>query len=210
MVAMAFHGAKPSERFMLWVDAVGGYWVCLKDEVVLGQPGEQGEADIPILADLSGRHARIGRDGEGYWIEALRDVRLDGRPVGQRGWLRDGSRIELGSSVRLVFRRPHPLSATARLEFTSRHRTRPASDGVLLMADCCVLGPKPNSHIVCREWPREVILVRQEETLVCHTAGPLEIDGISSSDRGGLLWTSRVAGEGFSFSLEPIQVECRQ
>ena len=39
-------------------------------------------ADVPILADLSSRHARIRRDGEGYLIEALREVRVDGRPVG--------------------------------------------------------------------------------------------------------------------------------
>ena len=36
---MAFGDAKPADRFMLWVDAVGGYWVCLADELIVGQPG---------------------------------------------------------------------------------------------------------------------------------------------------------------------------
>ena len=67
-------------------------------------------------------------------------------------------------------RRAHPLSLTARLDFLSRHRTQPPADAVLLLADSCVLGPKPHSHIVCRDWTREVILFRHEEKLYlpCH------------------------------------------
>lgn len=202
---MALHGVKTPEKFMLWVDAVGGYWVCLADEVILGQPGESGAADVPILADLSSRHACIRRDGENYLIEALRDVRIDGRPVRHTGWLGDGCRIELGEGVKLRFRRPHPLSATARLEFVSRHRTQPACDGVLLMADSCILGPKSNSHVVCRDWPREMVVFRHDEKLFCQTTGPMAIDGVSCKDRGRLLPNSRVAGEGFSFGLEPIE-----
>ena len=106
-------------RMMLWMNAVGGYWVCLADAVVLGrvaaarQPqaaamDAAGGPDIPILADLSSRHARIRRDGEGHLLEALRQVRLDGRPVRGTTWLSDGGRIELGEGVKLLFRRPHP------------------------------------------------------------------------------------------------------
>ena len=72
--------ALPSlDPFMLWIDSVGGYWVCLADELIIGQPGR---ADIPILADISSRHARIRRDSEGYLIDALRDVRV-ARPGGR-------------------------------------------------------------------------------------------------------------------------------
>ena len=69
---------------MLWIDAVGGYWLCLGDEITLGRPDPQGTADVPILGDLGDRHARVRRDGEGYVIEALRDVRVNDRPVGRR------------------------------------------------------------------------------------------------------------------------------
>ncbi len=85
---MALGDAKPADRFMLWVDAVGGYWVCLADELIVGQPGDRGGADIPILADISARHARIRRDGEGYLIDAFREVRVGGRPVGCHGTAR--------------------------------------------------------------------------------------------------------------------------
>ena len=143
---MAVGDAKPAERFMLWIDAVGGYWVCMADALIVGQPGTGG-ADIPLLADISSRHARIRRDGEGYLIDAFREVRVDGRSVEATDLLGNGSRIEIGPSVKLEIRRSHPLSITARLDFLSRHRTQPPADAVLLLADACVLGPKPNSHV---------------------------------------------------------------
>lgn len=198
-------GPQHSERFILWIDAVGGYWVCLGDEITLGQPDPRGIADIPILGDLSSRHARICRDGEGYMIEAFHGVRIDSRPVHDIGWLRDGSRIELGESVRLLLRRPHSLSRTARLDFISRHRTQPSTDGVLLMADTCVLGPKPHSHVVCRNWTREAILFRREGELYCRMAGEFKIDGVVCTGSGRITRNSRIEGDGFSFNLEAIQ-----
>jgi hypothetical protein len=110
----------------------------------------------------------------------------------------------LGEGVKLIFRRPHALSGTARLDFASRHRTQPLADGVLLMADSCVMGPKPYSHVVCRDWPQEVVLYRYEDQLHCRTAGPMEIDGRRCHDRSPIRRNSRVVGERFSFSLEPI------
>jgi len=202
---MALGDAKPADRFMLWVDAVGGYRVCLADELIVGQPGGSTGADIPILADISLRHARIRRDGEGYLIDAFREVRVDGRVVAATELLGDGSRIEIGRGVKLQMRRTHPLSLTARLDFLSRHRTQPPADAVLLLADSCVLGPKPHSHIVCRDWKSEVILFRHEEKLYCHAGGRFEIDGAACKNRGQLQANSRVSGEGFSFSLEAVE-----
>ncbi|MDZ7619821.1 MAG: FHA domain-containing protein, partial [Patescibacteria group bacterium] len=103
-------GTRDDERLMLWVDSVGGYWVCLADAVVLGQPGADSHADVPILGDVASRHARIRRDGEGYLLEAIHATRVDGKPVQRIAPLADGSMITLGESVRLRFRRPHALS----------------------------------------------------------------------------------------------------
>ena len=189
---------------MLWIDSVGGYWVCLADELIIGQPGDRDGADIPILADISSRHARIRRDGEGYLIDALREVRVAGRAVEKTELLSDSSRIEIGPSVKLQLRRTHPLSMSARLDFLSRHRTQPAADAVLLLADSCVMGPKPHSHVVCRDWPSEVILFRHEEKMFCHAAGRFEIDGVAYKNRGPLHPNCRVTGDGFSFSLEQV------
>jgi hypothetical protein len=172
MTAMDFPIAHRAERFMLWVDAVGGFWVCLADEVTLGQPIRTEKVDIPILADISSRHARIRRDGEGYLIEAIREVRLDGRPVERMAALAHGSKIGLGERVR--------------------------------MADSCILGPHPCSHVVCPDWPQEVVVYRHDEELFCRTAGSWQIDGVRCKDRGRLTRNSRVEGEGFSLRLEEI------
>jgi hypothetical protein len=218
-------------NFLLWIDAVGGFWVCTGDKVAIGQPGEgkDDSPDLPILGDISHRHARIRRDGENYLIEAIREVRLDGRQVVPLAALTDGGKIELGSSVRLKFRRPHALTGTARLEFASNHRTQPTVNAVILMSDTCILGPRPHSHILCRNWTEEVILFKHENELYCRcrpivgqignlsneTANAahkrqiekpssLQIDGVKIRERGRLQYDSRVVGEGFSFNLEPL------
>ena len=126
---------EPAPRFVLWIDGVGGYLVCEGQQVVLGQPVPGSPADVPILGDVSRNHATIRRSGEGYLIDPRRSVRIDGKSIASVASLSDGNLIELGSGgVKLRFRRPHPLSGTARLEFASRHRTQPAVDAVLLMA----------------------------------------------------------------------------
>jgi hypothetical protein len=201
---MDSYSGRKADKFMLWVDAVGGYLVCLDDEVSLGQPDQSKRVDIPILGDLSSRHARIWRDGEGYLIEAIRDVRVDGRRVSRVAPLGQRSRIQLGDGVSLAFRRPHALSATARLDFLSRHRTQPSVDAVLLMADSCVLGPKPHSHVVCRDWRQEVVLYRHDDRLYCRSRGAMEIDGLRCEDRGAITRNSRVVGDRFSLTLEAI------
>ncbi|NUQ63396.1 MAG: hypothetical protein HUU20_13035 [Pirellulales bacterium] len=199
---MGRDSGQTGERFLLWIDAVGGYLVLMQDEVVLGQPAPQSRADVPILGDISGRHARICRDGEGYLLEALRPAWVNGRSAAPTAMLTDGSTIRLGDAVNLSFRRPHALSATARLDFLSPHRTQPSVDAVLLMADSCVLGPRPQSHVMCRHWPNEVILYRYEDRLQCRTRGWIEIDGVKYKDRGPVRLGSRIVGEPFSMSLE--------
>ncbi len=100
------------------------------------------------------------------------------------------------------FRRPHPLSATSRLDFLSHHRTQPAADGVLLMAHSCILGPAPTSHVVCRRWNQDLVLVRQGQQLRCHAQQPLEVDGKSCGQTAPLTMGSRVVGPDFCLSLE--------
>ncbi len=194
--------AGSNDRFLLWIDAVGGYWVTMSDQVILGQPIDG--IDVPILGDISKRHASICRDGEGYLIEALRPVHVNGQPVEGRTTLSDRSIIRLGERVELRFRRPHALSATARLEFVSGHRTQPSSDAVLLMAETCVLGPSGHSHVVCPRWPNEVVLFHRDGQLYCRTSGRVEIDGEETRRRGLITRNSRIQGDHFSFSLEAI------
>jgi len=191
-------------RFLLWVDGVGGYLVCQGDEIALGQPVPGGNVDVPILADVSRRHAFIRRDAESYLIEPRRDVRVNGKAINTLTLLSDGNLIELGDGMRLRFRLPHPLSRTARLEFVSHHRTQPSTDGVLLMAESCVLGPGSRSHIVCPNWPADVVLFSQGNQLHCRTSGRFQIDGVEVDGRGPIGRSSQVVGEDFSMSLEEV------
>jgi hypothetical protein len=191
------------ERFRLWVDGVGGYLVCLGDDILLGQAAPGNPIDVAFQADMSRRHARIRRC-DGYLLEPFQRVRIGGREIFDISLLRDGDEIELGEHVRLRFRQPHALSATARLEVLSRHRLEPAADAVLLMAESCVLGPKWQNHVVCREWSNDVVLYRHDGQLSCRVLDRLEIDGAYCAGRGRLNWDSHVCGDDFSFSLEPL------
>jgi hypothetical protein len=191
-------------RFILWVDGVGGYLVCLADEIVIGQASDGNNVDVPILGDISRRHVRIRREGEGYVLEPLHAVRVGGKPVQTKTMLCDGDEIELGEGVRMRFRRPHTLSGSARLDFLSRHRTQPWADGVLLMAESCVLGPHWQNHVVCRDWSGDVVLYRQDDELYCRAMDSIEIDGALCDGRGKLDVNSHVVGSDFSMSLEEL------
>ena len=104
-------GRGPKGRFLLWVDAVGGYLVCLDDRIILGRAGPDSPADVPLMGDLSRNHATLVRGGESYMLQAHHATFVNGKPVTDRTALRDGDVIRLGSTVELEFRQPSPVSA---------------------------------------------------------------------------------------------------
>lgn len=197
-------------RFLLWIDGVGGYLVCLGDEILLGQSSPGNRIDVPILGDLSRKHAKIRRSGEGYVIDPLHSMKMNGKVINRSTALCDGDELELGTGVRFRFRRPHALSASARLEPLSRHRTQPYADGVLLMAESCVLGPRWTNHVVCRDWSGDVVLSRSDGELYCRSLAPIEIDGRLCEGRGQLALNSRIIGSDFSMCLEELDKCSRQ
>ncbi len=197
--------SRPGPRYFLWVDAVGGFLVCLADQVIVGQAVPGATVDIPILGDLSRRHATLRRQGEDYVIEPNSPVRVDGRTIDRAAALADGDEIELGHSVRLRFRQPHALSATARLDFLSNHRTQPSADAILLMADSCILGPAPGNHVVCRDWGVDVVLFRSSAgQLGCRAGLDLSIDGRDYPGQGPVTGNSRISGSDFALRLEQM------
>ena len=196
--------AGPKGRFLLWVDAVGGYLVCLDDRILLGRAGPDSQADVPLMGDLSRNHATLLRNGEGYLLQAHHASFINGKPVVDQAVLRDGDVIRLGSTVELEFRQPSPVSATARLSIVSRHRLPLAVDGVLLMAETCIVGSESQAHIPAPAIKSPVVLYRQAGSLWCRAIGAFDIDGHTCASRAPLTLQSSVLGEGFSFSLEPL------
>ncbi len=202
--ALADAGAPgPRGRFLLWVDTVGGYLVCLDDEVILGRAGTDAVADVPLLGDLSRQHATVARDGDGYVVRAIKPTFVNGRSVTSAA-LKHGDVIRLGSTVELEFRQPSPVSSTARLDVVSRHRLPLAVDGVLLMAETCIVGSSRQAHIPAPGLDNPVVIYRQGAGLCCRATGGFEVDGRACAARAPLTLQSSVLGEGFSFSLEPL------
>jgi hypothetical protein len=192
------------QRLLLWVDAVGGYLLALDDVVELGQPSPSRPIALPILADLSSRHAVLRRDGGAYVVEPVHRTLVNGRELTGPTVLLPGQLLQLGESVQLRFTKPHALSSTGRLTIESRHKTQPRVDAVLLMADSCILGPQPHSHIRCRDWQHDVILYRHGGGLKCRAASSLTVNGQRCDGQITVPMASRVEGEDFSFCVEPI------
>jgi len=201
---MPDEGSRCASRFVLWVDAVGGFLVCEDDVVTVGQAVPGNPVHIPLLADISRHHATFHRDEEGYVIEAVRPSQVDGRALDHLTWLADGSVIEMGSSVQFMFRRPHPLSTSARLDCISHHQTVPSTSGVLLMSQNLVLGPASTSHVACPNWKDDVLLFRERGRLFCRTSGNMKVDGKIHERLAEIRAGSCVEGSRFAFSIERI------
>ena len=194
---------EPPRRMLLWIDGVGGYLVCLSPRVSFGQAAPDTSVDIPLYADVSRLHGYLSRDAEGYVLEAIRSVRVNNQPV-EKALLRDGDRFTLGENCQLRFYHPVPFSATARLEVVSGHRLPLAVDGVLLMADNCILGPAGDAHIAVPELRRPVVLFRTRAGLGVQAAGSFTVDAECCQNRAMLGAHSTVAGDDFRFTLEPL------
>jgi FHA domain len=197
-------GTEKPNRALLWVDAVGGFLVCLDDTITIGQPSSGESLAVPILADLSRRHAVIRRDAGAYVLEPLQRTLVDGREIKSPTVLADNQLIQLGDNVRIRFNKPHALSATAKLTLESHHKTQPSADAILLMADSCVLGPNRHCHVRCRNWQRDVVVYRQNDQLFCRADEPLSVDGVQATGRSEIQSGARVEGEDFSFAWESL------
>jgi hypothetical protein len=193
---------EPANRFLLWIDGIGGYLVCLSSRMTIGQAVPETTVDVPMFADVSRLHATLTRDSEGYLLEAVRPLQVNGQAV-EKALLQEGDRVTLGASCQLQFRQPVPVSATARLDLVSGHRLALAVDAVILMADTLVLGPGQQSHVTLADLRQPVVLFRQKTGLGIRFAGNFAVDGQRCLERGTLKPSSMVSGDDFTFAIEP-------
>ncbi len=195
--------APPQPRFLLWIDGVGGYLVCLGSRITLGQATPDAYVDVPLYADVSRHHATLTRETEGYMLEAVRPVFVNSRAM-EKALLQSGDRVTVGGACQLQFRQPVPVSASARLDLVSGHRLPLAVDGVLLMADTLVLGPGPQAHVPMPDLQLPIVLYRHKDGLGVRYAGPFQVNGEKHVERALLGPNATVTGEDFTLALEPV------
>jgi hypothetical protein len=196
-------GTAASDRFYLWVDGVGAYQLFTGSRVTVGGPTREHQpADLVLLANLSRKHATFVRSDEGYVLEAHGACKVADRAVEERTHLNTNYRLELASGVRLRFRLPSVLSATAVVDFLSDHRPNRSIDGVILMEQTCLLGPTADNHVVCPDWNETVVLYRKPEGFWCKTQSQVSIDGKWTEGGGPVKPGSCVSGSEFCFRLE--------
>lgn len=191
---------EPPSQYLLWIDGVGGFLVCLGHRVTIGQASGSVRPDIAMLADVSRHHATIQRDPEGYFLEAVRSVALNGK-VTDKAFLHSGDRLTLGSTCQFLFTQPLAVSATARLDPVSGHRLVHPAVAVLLMADTLVLA-KDQAHVVIEDLEKPIILYRNPAGLAVRHDGLMTINGHHFSGRGPLEAGAKVKTEGLALALE--------
>ncbi|AWM38984.1 hypothetical protein GobsT_27630 [Gemmata obscuriglobus] len=196
-------GAPLPKRFLLWVDGVGGYLVCLSNRVTFGQATADGPVDVPLYAEVSRTHAELTRDAEGYVIESGRSLRVNGADT-KRAVLAPGDRVTLGTSCQFLFHKPVEVSSSAKLEVTSGHRLQAPVDAVLLMGNELILGPEPDAHIpLAVDAP--VLIYRSREGLSVRVPDTkFLIDDRPCLDRAILPLPGVVSCEAFTFAVEPV------
>lgn len=192
----------PPKRFLLWIDGVGGYLVCLGPRVTFGQATADGSVDVPLLADVSRLHATVARDGEGYVVESVRPLQVNGQTV-TKATLTPGDRVTMGAACQFRFDLPVPVSTSARLELVSGHRLPLTVDGILLMAETLVLGGGSQAHVPLPGVERDIILYRHKDGLGVRYGGSFKVNGRPANDREGLPSAATVVGPDFSFAVEP-------
>ena len=193
------------QSFMLWIDGVGGFLVCTNPLITMGRAVPNCQVDIPVQGDLRRKHLQLKRLGGRFLIRHLNSRESGSNDSDAWDLLDDGQSIELQHGVGLRFLQTHPLGNSARLEFTSRHRTEPWSDAILLMGDALLLGPDKTNHIVCSGWAQKLVIFKKGNEIYLRAAGTLDVNGSSHSGDVLLQDKVRVVGGEFAISCEEVR-----
>jgi hypothetical protein len=191
------------DRYMLWIDGVGAWQLCVGSEFLIGGPTrENPSADICLMANLSRRHATLKRIEEDWFIQPHQSTVVSGRSISGPSLLRSGDSICLAERVRLGFRIPSVLAGSAVVDFESHHRPAHSVNGIILMTDSVLLGPRKDYHVCCSEWSDLIVVYRQDGQLRCRSKMSMTVNGERVRDSAVLSDGAIVAGEDFRFRIE--------
>lgn len=155
------------DRLLLLVDGGGSYLLLRGDSAVIGRTGSDA-ADIPLLSDISERHATVRRIEDDYFVVSDRDVEVGGRAT-RRALLRSGDRLVLGRKAKFDFRVPSRQSATAVLDLSDTTRMPHDVRRVVLLDGHATIGSGPSAHIGCRHAGTSLVVYERPDGLWIRT-----------------------------------------
>ena len=198
--------------FLLRVDE-GGEQLVMRGETVMIGNVRKSSADLPVLANIAGRHASVQRSMsfhgglEDAIVAADGDVYVDDREVSRRA-LQAGDVVRLGSALSLVYRRPSPRSLSSKLVLQGGFQVA-GTDRVLLMKDRgrdgrILIGPGRDAHVCVPTATGEVELYANNDgqmRVFCDSGG--SIDGTVFTGEHPVAAGQLVEAGGVTFLLLP-------
>ena len=192
------------KKFLLWVDGVGGYLVCGGRVSSLGQAIDSAKVDIGIQGNLRSHHANVERVQGGHVLEPIGNISIGGVDLDSKEKKKNGQKLAFEGGVELAYCQTHALSKTARLDFVSRHRSVPWADAVILPVTSIILGPNRLNHVYCPTWGENLMLFERSGQWFCRSKQPMEVDGRLVTKETAIELDSRIVGDDFSITLEPV------
>jgi len=198
--------------FLLRVDEGGEHLVVRGESVSIGNM-RQKTADLPILANVAGRHATIRRSMsfhggmEDTVVAEDGEVRVGGEPVRSQR-LSPGDRIELGPSLVASYERPSRRSLTAGLVLQGGFQIA-GTERILLMKDRgkdgrILIGSAPDVHVRVAAATEEVeIFATSTGQVRVGCAGGGEIDGVAFRGEHPVDAGQVVSAAGITFIMLP-------
>jgi len=198
--------------FLLRVDEGGEQLVMRGESVMLGNV-RQSSADLPVLANLAGRHASIRRSMSfhGGMQDAIvaedGDVRVGGEQT-SRHVLQSGDKVRLGPALGFVYERPTSRSLTSRITLQSGFQVA-GTDRILLMKDRgrdgrILIGPGRDTHVTVAGATGEVEVFASntgQMRVACEQGGT--IDGVAFRGEHPIAAGQIIEAAGVSFLLLP-------
>ncbi len=198
--------------FLLRVDDGGEFLVVRGESLTIGNLRE-GTADLPVLADLAARHARLRRtlSFHGGQVDSIvaenGELRVAGRRTDQHRFV-SGDRVRLGRSVEIAYDLPSPRSLTASLRLRGGFQIA-GTDRILWMKDRgrdgrILLGAGDAVHVPVRGATHEVELHADRDGRMkvrCGETG--RIDGVPFDGEHPVSAGAVVECGGVTFVLQP-------
>jgi len=198
--------------FLLRVDE-GGEFLTLRGESLTIGNLRDGRADLPILAAIAGRHARIQRSMSFHGgmqdsiVAEGGELRVGGQRVANHG-LRAGERVQLGSALQIAYDQPSKRSLTSSLQLLGGFQVA-GTDRVLLFKDRgrdgrILIGAGSDVHVRVPGAKGEVeIFANKGGQMRVRAEGGGEIDGRPFRDEHPVDAGATVKAAGVTFVMMP-------